>query len=226
MPAKIVTVFNQKGGCGKTTITMSLAGSAAKRGHRVLVVDMDPQGTASRWASGKLTEFPASVISLAPMEGQMHREVQKFIDDYSLIFIDCPPSMGSVAPSSAMLISDLALIPIVPSPADIWAAAGAMKLAQQAQAINKELVVRLVANMVQRSTSLARELLDQLAEENPVPLLNSTLGLRTSFRDSQVYGSSVHVVPRAAAAIAEVEAMAEEVLDLLKLPKKLKGAKK
>jgi chromosome partitioning protein len=101
-----------------------------------------------------------------------------------------------------------------------------MKLAQQAQAINKELVVRLVANMVQRSTSLARELLDQLAEENPVPLLNSTLGLRTSFRDSQVYGSSVHVVPRAAAAIAEVEAMAEEVLDLLKLPKKLKGAKK
>ena len=232
MTAKIVTVFNQKGGCGKTTITMSLAGSMAKRGHRVLVVDMDPQGTASRWASGKLNEFPATVISLSPMEGQMHREVQKFVEDYSLIFIDCPPSMNSVAPSSAMLISDLALIPIVPSPADIWAAAGAIKLSEQAQAINNTLTVRLVANMVQRSTSLAKDLLDQLEEENPVPLLKATLGLRTSFRDSQIYGSTVHVVPRATAAVAEVEAMADEVLGLLKVPlivetpKKTKGAKK
>ncbi len=63
MTAKVITVFNQKGGCGKTTITMSLAGALTFRGYSCLVVDMDPQGTASRWASAAPEErpFPASV---------------------------------------------------------------------------------------------------------------------------------------------------------------------
>ncbi len=84
MTAKVVTVFNQKGGCGKTTIAMSLAGSFGLRGYSSLVVDMDPQGTASRWASAAPEErpFPASVISLAPMEGKMHREVKNHIDKF------------------------------------------------------------------------------------------------------------------------------------------------
>jgi chromosome partitioning protein len=55
----------------------------------------------------------------------MHREVRNYIDKFDVIFIDCPPAMNSAAPTSAMLISDLALIPVVPSPGDIWAAEAA-----------------------------------------------------------------------------------------------------
>lgn len=220
MTAKVVTVFNQKGGCGKTTIAMSLAGAFGLRGYNALVVDMDPQGTASRWSSAAPEErpFPASVMSLAPMEGKMHREVKNHIEKFDVIFIDCPPAMNSAAPTSAMLVSDLALIPLVPSPADIWAAESAKKLAEAAQANNEELIARVVANMVQRSTSLAKELMELLEEDQDFPLMKASLGSRAAFREAQILGSTVHQVPRANAAIEEVDAMTDEVLGLLKLP--------
>lgn len=229
MTAKVITVFNQKGGCGKTTIAMSLAGSFGLRGYTTLVVDMDPQGTASRWSSAAPEErpFPASVMSLAPMEGKMHREVKNHIEKFDAIFIDCPPAMTSAAPTSAMLVSDLALIPVVPSPADIWAAESAKKLAEAAQANNEDLLARVVANMVQRSTSLAKELMELLDEDKEFPLMKSSLGSRAAFREAQILGSTVHQVPRAVTAIAEVEAMADEVLGLLKLTlRKKAGARK
>jgi chromosome partitioning protein len=221
MPSKVITVFNQKGGCGKTTIAMSLAGAIGLRGYSALVVDMDPQGTASRWASAAPEElpFPASVMSLAPMEGKMHRELRNHVDKYDVIFIDCPPAMSSAAPTSAMLVSDLTLIPVVPSPADIWAAESAKKLADAAKANNDTLVARVVANMVQRSTSIAKELMELLAEDQEFPLLKASLGSRAAFREAQILGSTVHRVPRATAAIEEVEAMVDEVLAILALPK-------
>jgi chromosome partitioning protein len=225
MTAKVITVFNQKGGCGKTTIAMSLAGAMGMRGYSAAVVDMDPQGTASRWASAAPEDrpFQASVMSLAPMEGKMHRELRNHLEAYDLIFIDCPPAMNSAAPTSAMLVSDLALIPVVPSPGDIWAAESAKKLAEAAQVSNPTLIAMLVANMVQRSTSLARELLELLEEDDSFRLMKTTLGSRAAFREAQILGSTVHLVPRATAAIEEVETMTDEVLALLKMPKHKKG---
>lgn len=229
MTAKVIAVFNQKGGCGKTTIAMTLGGSFGRRNYATMVVDMDPQGTASRWASAAPEDrpFPASVISLAPMEGKMHRELRNHVEKFDLIVIDCPPAMNSAAPTSAMLVSDLALIPLVPSPADIWAAESAKKLAESAQANNETLVTRVVANMVQRTTSLARDLLELLEEDQEHPLLKSSFGSRAAFREAQIIGSTVHLVPRATAAIDEVESMTDEVLGLLGLPmRKGKGATK
>ena len=228
MTAKVITVFNQKGGCGKTTIAMSLAGAMGMRGYATLVVDMDPQGTASRWSSAAPEDrkFPADVISLAPMEGKMHREVRNQIEKYDAIFIDCPPAMSSAAPTSAMLVSDLALIPVVPSPGDIWAAESAKKLALAAQANNEGLLARVVANMVQKSTSLAKELMELLDEDKEFPLLKSSIGSRAAFREAQIIGSTVHHVPRAAAAIDEVEAITDEVMRLLAMPARKKRSKK
>lgn len=160
------------------------------------------------------------------MEGKMHREVRNHIDKFDAIFIDCPPAMSSAAPTSAMLVSDLALIPVVPSPADIWAAESAKKLAEAAQANNEGLVARMVANMVQRSTSLAKELMELLAEDKEFPLMKTALGSRAAFREAQILGSTVHQAPRASAAVEEAEAMTDEVLGILKLPLRKKGARK
>jgi chromosome partitioning protein len=227
MTAKVITVFNQKGGCGKTTVAMQLAGSFGLRKYDVLVVDMDPQGTAARWASAAIDEsdFPASVMSLAPMEGKMHREVKNHLDKYDFIFIDCPPAMNSAVPTSAMLISDLALIPVVPSPGDIWAAEAAKKLVESAQVTNPTLLARLAPNMVQRQTSLAKDLLEILQEDKEFKVLKSHLGSRSAFRECQIMGTSVHKVPRAQAAVSEVEALADEVLRLLGVTGK-KGSRK
>lgn len=228
MTAKIFTLFNQKGGSGKSTLTMQLAGGIARRGYSCQVVDMDPQGTSSRWAvSGQEgNTFPASVISLAQMEGKMHREVKNYVEHFDVIIIDCPPAINSAAPSSAMLISDLALIPVVPSPADMWAAVAAKKLVEAAQVNNESLICRVVPNMVQSSTSLARELIEIMGEDEDFPLTKTKLGSRSAFRECQVMGTTVHDVPRAKAAIDEVESLTSEVLALLKLPQAKKGSVK
>ena len=75
---KIIALVNQKGGPGKTTITMHLAGTLARRGFKVLVVDADPQGTATRWAASAPDEaaFPTNIAGLAGADVKLHREVK------------------------------------------------------------------------------------------------------------------------------------------------------
>jgi chromosome partitioning protein len=217
MVAKVITVFNQKGGCGKTTVSMQVAGTLGLRGNRVLVIDMDEQGTATRWASQATDEapFPATLSNLAMMGGKMHREVRNQIENYDYIVIDCPPAVHSPSPSSAMLVADIALIPIVPAPADMWAVVAAKQLAAQAQVTNEQLKTRLVPNMVQKNTTLARDTIDVLAEDEEVPLLRAWLGSRSAYRECQLMGGTVHRVPRAKDAVNEVDALVDEVLQLI-----------
>jgi chromosome partitioning protein len=226
MVAKVITLFNQKGGCGKTTITIQLAGTLALRGFKTLVVDMDEQNTATRWASQALDEhpFPASLMNLAAMGGKVHREIKNQLENYDFILIDCPPSAVSPAPSSAMLISDLAIIPIVPAPADMWASVAAKKLALTVQATNEPLKIRMLPNMVQKNTNLARDTLDVLAEDQEVPLMRSWIGSRSAFRECQLTGSTVHSLSRTSTAAKEVDALTDEVLAILEIsvPKRSK----
>ena len=161
-----------------------------------------------------------TVISLSAMGGKMHREVKNHVETFDVILIDCPPAMDSAAPTSAMLVSDLALIPLVPAPADIWAAESAVQLAASAAQINDALQTYIVPNMVQQQTGLARDMLEALRNMENINMLKSSLGLRTTFRDCQLYGSSVHKVSRSSTAFMEVESMKKEVLELLGLPVK------
>jgi chromosome partitioning protein len=217
MAAKVVTLFNQKGGCGKTTMTIQIAGTIAQRGYRTLIVDMDNQSTATRWASQAQDEdpFPAAMMNLAAMGGKVHREIKNHLDNYDFIFIDCPPAVDSPAPSSAMLISDLAIIPIVPAPADMWASVAAKKLALTAQATNEQLLIRMLPNMVQKNTNLARDTLDVLAEDGEIPLMKTWIGSRSAFRECQLFGATVHKVAKSSPAVKEVDKLTDEVLEIL-----------
>ena len=217
MAAKIIVVVNQKGGSGKTTLSMQLAGTLGRRGYRILVVDADPQGTATRWAASSEddTPFPATVAGLAPAGGKIHREVKKYVANYEYIIIDCPPSVDSPVPQSALLIADLALVPVVPSPADLWAARGIKQLIENAENINEDLDVRLIANMVQPRTTLGKDALEIL-DDFGIPLTDSSLHLRTVYRESTLYGSTVHIFgSRARPAIEEIESLTDELLKIL-----------
>ena len=212
MTARIITVANQKGGAGKTSVSMVLAGSLAHRGHRVLVVDADLQGTATQWA-GSAAEgkpFPATVIGLASAKGKLHQMIKPMVNDYEYIVIDCPPSVEEQASQSALLISDVCLIPLQPTPADLWATVGILKLVEKAQTLNESLKAFGVANRVTAS-SLGKQVLLTMAENN-ISLLNAKLGNRTSFQEASIIGStpqrmgSNHKV-----AAAEVEALVTEL---------------
>lgn len=217
MAAKIIAVVNQKGGAGKTTLSMNLAASLAHRRHKVLVVDADPQGTATRWAASADDEhlFPASVVGLSAAHTKVHREVKKLIDDYAWIVIDCPPAADSPVPQSALLIADLALVPLLPSPLDMWAAVGIREVIEMVSNINETLLSRLVLNQCQPQTTLSQQALEILPEFG-IPLCQSYIGRREVFRQTPSFGQTVHDFGKAAkSAIDEVENLTDEVLKIL-----------
>ncbi len=219
MRAKIISLVNQKGGCGKTTVSMHLAGALAGRrgGKKVLVVDADPQGTATRWAASASDEdpFPASVVGLAAANAKVHREVQKFVEDYDFIIIDCPPAADSPVPQSALLITDVALVPVIPSPPDLWAALGIGKTIEGARTVNEELQVRLVLNQLQINTTLAREA-SEILPQFGIPVAESSLAFRQMYRQCAAFGQTVHSFgSKAKDAVEEIEALTDEILQLV-----------
>lgn len=217
MTARILVICNQKGGVGKTTVTMHIAAILHRRHQRVLVVDADPQGTATRWAAAAPDDgpFPAAVVGLASAGGKLHREIKKFLRDYDAIVVDCPPAADSPVPQSALLVADLAIVPLVPSPLDLWAAVGIKQIILAAQDINEGLVARLLLNQVQSATALARDV-EAVLPEFGIPLLDTRLTQRQSYRQAAAFGSSVlEMGHRATQAIGEVKALGKEVLQLL-----------
>jgi chromosome partitioning protein len=217
--AQVISLVNQKGGCGKTTVSMHIAGALARRGKgmKVLVVDADPQGTATRWAASAADEepFPASIIGLAAANTKVHREVHKFADDYDYIVIDCPPSADSQVPQSALLITDVALVPVIPSPPDLWAAIGIGKTIEGALTVNDSLKTRLVLNQLQPNTTLGREALEILPEFG-IELAKNSLSFRQVYRQCAAFGHTAHNFgSKAKDAINEIEALTDEVIALI-----------
>ena len=193
MGANDTAVVNQKGGAGKTTLAMQLAGTLAQRGAKVLVVDADAQGTATRWAASASDDapFPAAVIGLSAAGSRCTGKSRNSSNDYTHIVIDCPPAVESPVPQSALLIADLALVPVIPSPPDLWSAVGIRQLVDRLRAINTSLQARLVLNDLEPRTLLAKDARDILPEFG-MPLATTALHHRTAYRQCAVLGGTVH----------------------------------
>jgi chromosome partitioning protein len=212
--AKIIAVVNQKGGAGKTTLAMLLAGSLADGGHRVLVADVDPQNTALHW-SGMGEGYPAAVEDLSGEEGKLHKALRRRRDAYDFIVIDSPPAATAPVTLSALRIADLALVPVIPSPLDLWASVRIREAIADARHKNPDLLARLVVNQMQPNTVLAREVLGMLPEFG-IPLLAASLKSRTAYRQCAALGATIAALgSRAAMAILELEALRREVEGLL-----------
>lgn len=218
MTCKIITVVNQKGGSGKTTTSMQLGGTIARKGKKVLIVDADPQNTAIRWSASAddSTPFPASVTGLHSSGKKIHQEIRKFVDDYDYIIVDCPPSIESDVPQSALLISDLAIIPVIPSPADLWATVGIKKMIDLVSPLNENLKVLILMNMCQSQITLNNDVGEALKDLD-LPIAKTQIGQRTAFRKSAILGQTVHSLgSEASKAIEEIDAFTKEVLAVLK----------
>lgn len=214
--AKVVTVLSQKGGAGKSTLTMQLAGGVARLGLRVVVIDLDPQETALRWshAAPEAAPFPATVIRLDTDVGGLGGRLRKLCRDGGVVLLDCPPSIEHPATLAALQEADLALVPVVPSPADLWSTKGVERLILQAQASRKGLRAALVPNRVVR-TNLAWDVLEVMRDFS-LPVLGAALSQRNAFAQSAVIGGTVYQLGRGGAdAAREVDKLVVEVLKLI-----------
>lgn len=217
MAARIVTVVNQKGGCGKTMTAMQLGGACGLLKKRVLIIDMDRQGTSSIWSSQATDNpFPATVISLAPQREKMVNELGKFVDDHDLIIFDCPPAIDSSIPWATLQVADIALIPVIPVMDNIWATREAKDLALKAKEYNPTLRPFYLPTKVGRG-NLYKSCLDVLAADTEVPMLQSQLSARNAYPESQIFGTTVHAFGSSSPAAEEVDALAHEVLTLLEI---------
>lgn len=215
MAAKVIAVVNQKGGAGKTTLAMLLAGSIGDAGHRVLVADADPQNTAIRWASAG-DAFPADVEDVSSEEGKLHKHLRKCEDDYEYIVIDSPPAATAPVTASALKYAHIALVPVIPSPLDLWASEMIRDAIDLAREKNPDLQARLVMNQLQPNTLISKEVIGLLPDFG-IPLLSATLRQRTIYKECATGGHSIDSLgSRAQMAAKEVDFLRRRVLALLK----------
>ena len=216
MKSKIIVVSNQKGGCGKTTISMNLAYYlATKFPEMVLVIDGDPQASALKWSTDADEDkpFPCPVMNLSSTVDKAHNEIKKYISKYEYIIVDCPPSVSSAFTASALIVADLALIAIKPSPIDIGASVPFETLVKNIQGtINPILKAYFLVNEVRYGESIGKDVIEALSGFE-IPRLETQIYMRTSYRHSAL-GSSV-LKSKDEKAISEINRLGKEVLNIL-----------
>jgi len=205
---KIVAVVNQKGGAGKTTLAMNLAGGLNRRGQ-TLVLDLDPQGSAVQWASQGSTRFPAVVKR--PMPRFDGVSIRKTYSEFDYVVMDCPPSLESGATLSALRACHLASIPVLPSPVDLWASLGLPSELELARQTNPSLRSLMVINQLEPASALSSAMHGAL-EEFGLAAAKTAIRRRAVYRTAALDGVTVYELGRRAeAAVNEFESLLKEV---------------
>jgi len=215
----IISLLNQKGGVGKTTLATHVAGALAQHGastqlstsSSTLLIDADPQGSALDWSQRRQQQGYARLFSVIGLPREtLHQEAAQFAQDHQHVIIDGPPRVAALA-RSAILASDLVLIPVQPSPYDIWASAEMVALIQEAKIYKPTLQAAFVINRKVAGTVLGRDVRNALKEQ-PLPALQTDVGQRIVFADSVAAGALAQELEPMGKAAHEIACLMQEIL--------------
>lgn len=212
--ARILTVAQQKGGAGKTTLAAHLAVAIAETGKTVAVVDIDPQASLSSW-----WEMRGELGLPEPTDGKgkgglsVHRvtgwrtanEVEKLARDHDVVVVDSPPHAETEA-KIAVRVADLVLVPLQPSPMDFWATQATLDLAK-----SEKTPALLVLNRVPPRASLTESMTAKIGEMG-AKVAKAQIGNRVALAASLLEGKGVSEYQKRGTAAAEIKALAAEVM--------------
>lgn len=208
MTGRVITIAQQKGGAGKTSLAVHLAVAWAAEGRSVALIDIDPQESLTQWwrqrlEGGRGANLRLSVKTLAGWRAAS--EVDRLRREVDLVVIDSPPHAETAA-RVGVRSADLVLIPVQLSPMDVWATRPTIDMATR-----ERVPVLVVANRVPPRGRLPEEMRAEL-ERDRLPMAAAQLGNRTAFAASLADGLGVTEAEPSGTAAAEILALAAEVL--------------
>ncbi|MGR3614968.1 MAG: ParA family partition ATPase [Paracoccaceae bacterium] len=211
----VVTVAQQKGGAGKTTLAVNLAVAFARSGLTVALVDTDPQGSAGRWFMTRLDvmDTPGIEFSTASAWGISY-EIRKLRDTYDIVIIDTPPKADSDL-RPALRASDLVLVPVASSHLDLWAVEMVLYLAER-----EDKHAMMVMTRARAGTRLTKDVRDKAAELD-ASLAETGMANRVVYAETLGRGLAA-VETRKGPAHLEMENLMVEIVNAL--PGELAGA--
>ena len=204
---KVIAVLNQKGGSGKTTIATQLARGLQLQGHSVLLVDSDQQGSARDWRAVD-EDNPVPVIGL---DRPTFDKDLKSVSDKDYVVIDGSPQATNLA-LSAIKAADFVLIPVQPSPYDVWATNDLVELVKQRiEMTDGKLKAAFVVSRAIQNTNIGKEVASVLTEYG-LPVLDARIMQRVSYPNSAALGKTVfETESKNSNAVQEMTALVNEV---------------
>lgn len=209
--AKVVGITQVKGGAGRSTLATNLAGSLK---GKVALLDCDmPQGTSASWyALRREAGLDTLALATASSHKELIEKVKQLSKTQDFVVIDCPPRIAEIT-RATLILSDLCLIPLVPSAAEIWATSDLIKTIAEAKVVKSGVNARIVWNKY-RATKSAKELIQAVQDELGLVEMKARFGYRVAYTDALAAGMTA-LEWSDKAAQNEVKALTKEVTNML-----------
>lgn len=190
--ANIIGIIQVKGGAGRSTIATNLAGMMADK-RRVALIDCDmPQATSASWYSVRKANNKQGSLTIATAADhtQLIAEIERLNADHDLIIIDAPPRIAEIT-RVALILSNLCIVPLGASLADIWATSDLLTTIEQAKEHKPNVNIRILWNKFRASTKSANDLSQEVKDKLKLKALGTKLGYRVAYSDAFGEGLTV-----------------------------------
>jgi chromosome partitioning protein len=202
----IISLVNQKGGVGKTTLALNIGAGLARRNLHVGFIDADPQGNAFQWQA--IEANIAFEVKHLP-QPISHEDIAPYDSSDTVLLIDTPPAVGEIV-FSVLAVSDLAVIPVAPSILDIWSTRSTISLVEEVKKSNPKLREKLLVSRKIPRTRLGRNGREAI-EALEAGVFETEISQRIAYVESMIAGVSVFQYAPHSDAAMEMERLCEEI---------------